>query len=250
MLRIGRKRDTSAILSASYTDIGGREDNEDCVQIVTADGGSLCCVVADGLGGHGGGQVASQTAVRLICANWRPGDGAEKLSALLQEAHEAVLERQVQFRSAMKTTAVVLSVCARRAAWAHAGDSRLYRFDGGRLAFQTRDHSLPQIAVQLGEITGDQIRFHPDRNRVLRALGQNGELNVTTGEAELERGRHAFLLCSDGFWEYVYEDEMAGELRDASDPGDWLRRMRRHIAERAGGADSDNNTAAAVWVDI
>ena len=249
MLRLGRRREKIKVQSASYTDIGGREDNEDFVQIVTADDTTaICCVVADGLGGHGGGRIASQAAAGLICADWHPGDGSDRLTELLKSAHRAVLACQGQLCS-MKTTAVVLSICGHKAAWAHVGDSRLYHFDNGRLAFQTLDHSLPQIAVQLGEITPEQIRFHPDRNRVLRALGQSGELNVTTGEAVLAKGRHAFLLCSDGFWEYVYEDEMAVELLTASSAAEWLERMRRHIANRAG-SENDNNTAAAIWVEL
>ena len=216
MLKMVWKRDKAIIQSASYTNIGGREENEDYVQIVTAGGGSICCSVADGLGGHGGGRIASQTASGIICSGWKPGTGAARLDELFQEAHRAVLKRQDRLCS-MKTTAVVLS--------------------------------LPQVAVQLGEITPEQIRFHPDRNRVLRALGQEGDLNVATGEEDLRKGHHAFLLCSDGFWEYVYESEMISELHSASSPGDWLERMRRYIDKRAGD-DNDNNTAAAVWVEI
>ena len=97
-----------------------------------------------------------------------------------------------------------------------------------------------------GEITPEQIRFHPSRSRVLRALGQEGELRVEQGSARLEAGQNAFLLCTDGFWEYVYENEMAETLRRSSSPQEWLERMRRYIAARAP-RDNDNNTAAAVW---
>ena len=103
------------------------------------------------------------------------------------------------------------------------GDSRLYHFVDGKLAFQTRDHSVAQIGVMLGEITLDEIRFHEDRSRVLRALGQDEELNVETREEPLGPGRHAFLLCSDA--------RMRAYLQGRIPPG------------------NDNNTAAAVWVD-
>ncbi len=83
---------------------------------------------------------------------------------------------------------------------------------------------------------------------MLRALGQDDELTVETGQRELGPGSHAFLLCSDGFWEYVLEQEMALDLAKAAGPGDWLERMRRRLKERIP-ADNDNNTAAAVWVD-
>ena len=114
---------------------------------------------------------------------------------------------------------------------------------------QTRDHSASQIAVMLGSITEREIRFHEDRNRVYRALGQDGELKVDTHFEPLAPGRHAFLLCTDGFWEYVYESEMAQTLREASGPADWLERMRALHAQRTP-QDNDNNTAAAVWLYI
>ena len=146
----------------------------------------------------------------------------------------------------MMSTIALLAVEGRLARWAHVGDTRLYRFLDGELVFQSRDHSASQAAVLLGEITPEQIRFHPSRSRVLRALGQEGELRVEQGSARLEAGQNAFLLCTDGFWEYVYENEMAETLRCSSSPREWLERMRRYIAGRAP-RDNDNNTAAAVW---
>ena len=117
------------------------------------------------------------------------------------------------------------------------------------MLFRSKDHSASQIAVYMGEITVDQIRFHEDRNRVLRALGQADALTVEAGWETLRPGRHAFLLCSDGFWEYVLEDEMAADLVRAVDPLDWLARMRSRLIARVP-PDNDNNTAAAAWVDI
>ncbi len=165
----------------------------------------------------------------------------------MREANREVLAIQTP-RCAMKTTLVVLTLARGRAVWAHAGDSRLYCFRDGRLVFQTRDHSAAQLGVLLGEITPDQIRFHEDRNRVLRALGQDDELTVETGERVLTDGAYAFLLCSDGFWEYVLEREMEEDLESAGSAEEWLTRMRRRLAERVP-AGNDNNTAAAVWVN-
>ena len=169
----------------------------------------------------------------------------EQFAALTQEAHRAVRARQ-SGGCAMMSTIALLAVEGRLARWAHVGDTRLYRFLDGKLVFQSRDHSASQAAVLLGEITPEQIRFHPSRSRVLRALGQEGELRVEQGSARLEAGQNAFLLCTDGFWEYVYENEMAETLRRSSSPQEWLERMRRYIAARAP-RDNDNNTAAAVW---
>lgn len=232
---------------ASYTDVGGRERNEDTVRYVTQENEKLCLVLADGLGGHGGGQQASSTAAEFICRSWKGAADPEMIKTLVQEANQRVLAIQTS-QCAMKTTVVVLTVAEKEAVWAHVGDSRLYCFCGGKLIFQTRDHSVAQMSVLLGNITADQIRFHEDRSRVLRALGQDGELAVEIGRQDLKNGRYAFLLCSDGFWEYVLEAEMEADLEKASDPGDWLERMRRRLTERVP-ADHDNNTAAAVWVD-
>ena len=171
----------------------------------------------------------------------------EALARLIQQAHQRVLSLQTR-ACAMKTTVTALEADGRQAAWAHAGDSRIYHFVNGTLVFQSRDHSASQIAVMLGTITPDQIRFHVDRSRVYRALGQDGELKVESHGEALAPGHHAFLLCSDGFWEYVYEEEMAEDLAAAASPEDWLARMRARLAARVPD-NNDNNTAAAVWLD-
>ena len=231
--------------TAQYTHIGGRSCNEDSVRQCDR-GGNLCIVVADGLGGHGGGDRASEAVCRTVCEGFDGSVDPERLGQLLQDAHGAVTAMQTP-QCAMKSTAVVLAVGGGRSAWAHVGDSRLYHFHSGVRVFQTRDHSASQIAVMMGEITTDQIRFHEDRSRILRALGQEDALKVETGEESLAPGSHAYLLCSDGFWEYVQEEEMEEDLRLATDSEDWLARMRRRIDERAA-ADHDNHTAAAVWL--
>lgn len=233
---------------ASYTDIGGRPRNEDTVRHALREGDRLCLVVADGLGGHGGGEKASAAAAEVICQDWDGQVQPEALTALIRAANQKILALQTP-QCAMKTTVVVLTLTPERAVWAHAGDSRLYYFQDGALAFQTRDHSAAQIGVMLGEITLDEIRFHEDRSRVLRALGQDAELNVETRTQDLGPGRHAFLLCSDGFWEYVLEPEMEADLKAAKTPQQWLERMRRRLQKRIL-PDNDNNTAAAVWLEV
>lgn len=232
---------------ASYTDIGGRPRNEDTVRHTVKGKDALCLVLADGLGGHGGGDQASAAAAESICRGWDGTADAEALKALVLEANRRVLAIQSP-QCAMKTTVAVLTLEGKRAVWAHAGDSRLYYFRDGALTFQTKDHSAAQLGVLLGDITEDQIRFHEDRSRVIRALGLDEELTVETGERTLDGGKHAFLLCSDGFWEYVLEEEMEEDLKSAADPQDWLERMRRRLKRRIP-EDNDNNTAAAVWVD-
>ncbi len=234
------------LYTASYTNIGGREDNEDTVRIFKGNEEQMCLLVADGLGGHGGGRMASSAVAEAVQAGWKGRADTQQLKHLVQAAHLKVQSMQTR-QCAMKSTVTVLSLDGRHAVWAHVGDSRIYRFHHSKLEFQTKDHSASQIAVLMGEITQDQVRFHQDRNRIIRALGQDGDLKVDTGELLMDSGPYAFLLCSDGFWEYVLEDEMEEDLRAASDPGDWLRRMRSRLTERIP-TDNDNNTAAAVWI--
>lgn len=234
--------------TASYTNIGGRPRNEDSAREVRLGTEQLCTVVADGLGGHGGGERASAAAVNAVCENWDGNADPGQIKNLFRIAHDSIVAIQTS-ACAMKSTIVALELDGNLAAWGHVGDSRLYHFYNGKLVFQTRDHSVSQIAVFMGEITVDQIRFHEDRNRVLRALGQEGMPNVETRTETLAPGRHAFLLCTDGFWEYVTEPEMAQDLTDAADTQGWLDAMRARLLERVP-EDNDNNTALAVWVDI
>ncbi len=235
------------IYTAIYTDRGGRDENEDTVRIRRQSADEACLVVADGLGGHGGGSIASAAAAQTITENWQGSADPNELSALVQKAHRAVCDAQSQDCS-MKSTVAVLALSGGRAAWAHVGDTRLYRFENSKLVFQTRDHSASQVAVVLGDISPEQIRFHEDRNRILRALGQEDDLKVETAACVLAAWRCAFLLCTDGFWEYVLESEMEADLQAADNPQDWLDRMRARLNARVP-ADHDNHTAAAVWLE-
>lgn len=237
------------IQTAYYTDRGGREGNEDSVLILEK-GKKVCAVVADGLGGHGGGEKASALVTKEFSENWNEMLSPEILTKLLQRAHEKICAMQTP-GCPMKSTAVTLAIEPGHIAWAHVGDSRLYHFYNGRLVFQTKDHSSSQIAVELGDITAEEIRFHEDRNKVFRALGQSGSVTVDARDLELAAGEHAWLLCTDGFWEYVLEREMEEALRLARTPQEWLENMRgilRRRLEEKGQTENDNNTAAAVWM--
>ena len=235
------------IRTASYSDIGGRERNEDHYKQILGGNKGICLVLADGLGGHGNGELASETACRTVCSNWDGRVDQQSLITLVKEAQKQVLGLHNRYYS-MKTTIVVLITDQEKAVWSHVGDSRLYHFYNKKLVFQTKDHSSSQIAVLLGDITLDQIRFHEDRSTLYRALGQEGDVKVEAQDETLALGHHAFLLCSDGFWEYVLETEMEEDLKTATDPEDWLQKMRTRLKQRIPD-DNDNNTAAVLWLD-
>ncbi len=210
------------------------------------DGDARCFVLADGLGGHGGGDIASEAVCRTVCANWNGDISAETVNDLLIRAHEAVHEVQGD-SGQMKSTGVVLLASDDSVAWGHIGDSRLYWFTNGNLVFQTKDHSASQAAVLLGMISQEEIRFHEDRSRLMKALGQSGDVTAETDESDLLSGDHCFLLCSDGFWEYVFEHEMVEALKNASTPQEWIAQMEAILLGRAS-SEHDNYTAVAVWL--
>ncbi len=234
------------IRSAFISSKGGRDYNEDsvCERIVSTD--IHCIVLADGLGGHGGGDIASAEVCRTVCENWNGDISAETANDLLLKSHEAVhlLQRE---DCRMKSTGVILLSSTEKIAWGHVGDSRLYWFTNGKLFFQTKDHSASQAAVLMGKISQEEIRFHEDRSRLMKALGQEGNVTAETDEAHLLLGQHRFLLCSDGFWEYVLENEMEETLSGASEPEEWLSQMETILLKRVKG-DNDNYTAAALWL--
>ncbi|MEW6366876.1 MAG: protein phosphatase 2C domain-containing protein [Acidobacteriota bacterium] len=234
--------------TASITRVGGRKVNEDYCGHVEVDSSS-CFVAADGLGGHGGGDIASKIAVDAVLDSFREGPelSAAALDRLVMAAQNGLLKRQAEEPSLvnMRTTIVILVSDGTRALWAHLGDTRLYHIRGGRIVHQTKDHSVPQALVDAGEITVEQIRRHPDRNRLLRCLGREEELRPVIPESpcELQEG-DAFLLCTDGFWDYVTESEMEEDLAKTGTPKEWLALMEGRVLERATGVN-DNYTAVS-----
>lgn len=230
---------------SEYSSIGGRRRNEDMVQIVSYPESTIA-LVADGLGGHGDGDVASRLAVNLITECIRDGAASQMLmEKAIRKANDRILERHAS-GSDMKTTITAVWFNDGQACAAHVGDSRIYQFRNGEIIFQSVDHSVSQMAVMMGEITPDQIRYHCDRNRLTRALGSRADVKVDTCMLDVRPG-DAFLLCSDGFWELVWENEMLADLREASCAEQWLGAMRRRVDSRLR-SDSDNHTAAAIMI--
>jgi serine/threonine protein phosphatase PrpC len=237
--------------TATLSAPGGRMDNEDYLgyRMVEASG---CWALADGLGGHRGGQIASRLAVDAAIASFEenPSISGEALDAHLIRANRAVLDRQAAEAELthMRTTMIVLIASTEAAMWSHAGDSRLYWFRDGKVREQTRDDSVPQRLVDAGEISADQIRFHEDRSRLLNSVGGREEV-VRSNRAmpgAPEPG-DAFLLVSDGFWEAVTEPEMENDFGASASSEEWIRAMEQRVKERAS-ADHDNYSAIAVRV--
>lgn len=227
---------------AFYTDIGGRTDNEDAYCNKILDDGYLFAV-ADGLGGHKGGEIASGTAIRTIEKYFTETE-SRNIAESVELANNQVLNMQKETATGMKTTISAVFAGENETVIAYVGDSRVYAFKDGKIVFQTKDHSASQLAVSVGEIEKDEIRNHPDRNVLTRALGVSDEVKVEV--VTLQNSEYdALLLCTDGFWEYVLEEEMEETLCSCQSANNWLYKMRIIQLNKAS-EDCDNNTAIVV----
>ncbi len=228
---------------------GGRKHNEDYTGVAEV-GGFGCFVLADGLGGHRGGEIASKITVEAIINSFKesPGASADILKVLVGEADRYLNNsRPEQLKGGLpKTTLVILLTGLDYAYWAHIGDSRLYLFRNSTLLFQTKDHSVPQHLADSGRIKVSDIRFHEDRNRLTAAFDGDSLDRVSYSEDQffLNAG-DSFLLCSDGFWEYVLEKEMEKEISRSNSSAQWLKEMESILLKRVKN-DHDNYSAIAV----
>lgn len=198
---------------AGATDVGAvREVNQDAFgRFDDADRCEILLVVADGLGGHRGGEVASRLAVERIGAEIfsAEGDRQARLERAIERANDAIHEAGEQDAAldGMGTTVVCLLLAEEGESWiAHVGDSRLYRLRAGRIEALTEDHSLVATLVREGVLSEAQAREDPRRNQILRALGVNRDLSIAVAPVAPEPG-DVFLLCSDG---------LHGEIDDAA----------------------------------
>lgn len=238
--------------TATLSRAGGREYNEDALGFRESAVAGGCWVLADGLGGHGGGEVASRLAVETLlhgCESETPCDAAQIHSVLEQVERTIRTTQQSDPRlRQMRATLTALFCHADQALWVHIGDTRLYHLRAGRIRFQTADHSVPWALLRAGEITRAEVRHHEDRNRLLRTLGNDKPLRpeILAQPEPLQAG-DAFLLCSDGFWEYVSETEMEVALCKSSSPEAWLQQMELIVLQRSAD-DHDNYSALGVWV--
>jgi serine/threonine protein phosphatase PrpC len=199
---------------------GGRNNNEDRIGYVYSRD-TLLMVLADGMGGHAKGEVASQLLVQMVVKLFetqaRPilVDVPRFLLDSIFAAHEAINEHALRqgWPDAPRTTCIVCVVQEGRAAWAHVGDSRLYHFNRDKLASCTKDHTLLQQMLDGGLLDETQAALHPDRNKLYNCVGgfilPQIELSPTV---RLHDG-DVLLLASDGFWSEIRNGEMLATLK-------------------------------------
>jgi PPM family protein phosphatase len=227
------------VIATGSTDVGRiRQGNEDALLI-----GESVFAVADGMGGHLAGEVASATAVKPIeDLDGRVFSDADGALQALRDAFVAanaevygLADSEPRYRG-MGTTLTVAMVEGRRLHLAHVGDSRAYLLRGGRLEQLTDDHTLVQHLIDEGQIDREDAANHPQRSIITRAIGVSGEVDVDTRSLELEPGDQ-ILLCSDGLTGVV-TDEGIAKLLDQHLPPDQTVQELVDRANDGGGPDN------------
>lgn len=247
-------RKTGGLFVITYemlSETGERDKNEDSIRVLQTQEG-ICAALGDGLGGHGYGEEASRLVTECVTEIFKKNAqvSEEVIRQCFEESQKRLVEKQKKAGKeyGMKTTLCVFLSDERRFLWGHIGDSRIYHFAGKKLAECTFDHSVPQMLVAAGEITSKQIRRHPDRSRLLRVMGMEWRRTpyVISDFHDYEPG-HAILMCSDGFWEWIEEDEMESCLEKAETAADWLNSMKEIVRKNGEGQGMDNYSAICIW---
>ena len=231
-----------------FSDIGGREENQDAVGRLEGDNAGLY-VVADGLGGHQQGRLSSDCIVSTLTggADLSQPCEPETLAALIQQANEEILRIQQEKNVITKSTVVALAINGQTAAWANTGDSRLYYLHGSELRQITVDHSVAYKKYQAGEITKEEIGQDEDQASLLRTLGGESRWEPDSGKLETLRSGDGFLLCSDGVWECLLDEEILVDYLKADSARDWASFLLLRIAERLP-RDHDNFSLITILI--
>jgi serine/threonine protein phosphatase PrpC len=249
------------IRACGLSDVGrARTHNEDCFGI---DPEHRMFVVADGMGGHNHGEVASRIAVKAIQefveqtaendTTWpfvydaRLQRHSNRLKTAIRMAHDKVLRaiRHDGSLIGMGTTVVGFLLKGRVAAIAHVGDSRAYRLRQGKLDLLTQDHTWVNEQVVAGYLSAEQARSHPLKNVVTRALGGESEVVVDVREVEVMAG-DVYILCSDGLTTMLSDDDIQRRLLESLPIEEVCRNLVRDANTKGG---LDNITVVMVHVD-
>ncbi|MCK6452884.1 MAG: protein phosphatase 2C domain-containing protein [Alphaproteobacteria bacterium] len=233
--------------SAQAENIGGREEQQDRVHIMSdSTGGTLMIALADGMGRHGEGaraaEILVETARQGFAAVQHPVAAVpDWLSGLCATAHERINAEARRSGSDPRTTCALAYLDGRGGVGASIGDSRIYFFRNGTVVRRSRDDSVVQILVDLGEVAESDMAVHPDQNRLLRSVGGGSPCAPTTIAATAAEF-DGVLLCSDGLWTAITSSEMASALGgdDLALAADKLVRL----AQERGGSDGDNVSVA------
>ncbi|CAJ1002074.1 Stp1/IreP family PP2C-type Ser/Thr phosphatase [Brevibacillus aydinogluensis] len=228
-----------------------RQVNEDYFACIADLNGRVLAVVADGMGGHQAGDIASRLAVERIVKELRHLDGElsdedarERLMDALLMANEEVYQYAQQHPecSGMGTTIVAALLGETGGVTAHIGDSRLYHFNADGLQLKTEDHSLVHELMKSGQITAEEASVHPQRNVLMRALGTEPDVRIDLGQFNWSEG-DVVLLCSDGLSNKVDHSVMVEWLKRPVSLQAQVDGLVEHALDAGG---EDNITLVAV----
>jgi len=202
---------------------GARPMNQDRVAVTERDNAVLMAV-ADGLGGHRGGEIASEMLAQTVTHAFQSvrssliGRPSAFLALSILQSHQAILRRGKASVAAIqpRTTCVVCIVQHGYAYWAHVGDSRLYHFRRGQLLQRTHDHSTIEELRKDGLLTEEEMRHHPQKGKLTLCVGGPNKPKIALGEETALARDDVLLLCSDGVWEAHSPQELAKFLARSS----------------------------------
>ncbi|MDX1384164.1 MAG: Stp1/IreP family PP2C-type Ser/Thr phosphatase [Thermoanaerobaculia bacterium] len=245
-----------AVAAHFRTDVGcTREINEDSIAFFDADGSSarsagVVAVVADGMGGHSAGEVASRIATDTVGSVYFDTDGDPRTALLraFAEANRRIYDaaQASPDREGMGTTCTALALRDGRAWAVHVGDSRIYLLRGGELYRMTEDDSVVGDMVRKGLISSEEARHHADKNVILRALGTRPEVETSAWEKPFQlRAGDRFVLSTDGLHDLVSDAELRDALLGAEPAAACAGLVE--LAKKHGGYD--NITVGIVAID-
>ncbi|MFC3040283.1 Stp1/IreP family PP2C-type Ser/Thr phosphatase [Virgibacillus xinjiangensis] len=222
-----------------------RSHNEDAGGIFHNAAGQCLAVIADGMGGHKAGDVASRMATSLLEKKWaesslftKPDQTEEWVAQAVEEINQAIFTKSQENKECqgMGTTIVITIFVDDFVTIAHIGDSRCYRIQDGTFKQVTEDHSLVNALVQSGQISKEEAQHHPRKNVVLKALGTESDVSADIKTLSLESGS-IYFLCTDGLTDKVMDEEIADSFLSRDDLTDIGERLI-NVANDRGGEDN------------
>jgi protein phosphatase len=250
---LGEKRRGITVASAQSKGIE-RSHNEDAILVLTGTSGGQealpefgLFLVADGMGGHRSGEMASSISVRAVARrlaeetllgmlDLEPREAAIPLQDLIRQALEDANLAVVERVPGGGTTLTVALLLGEQITFGHVGDTRAYWIANGQLKALTRDHSLVERLRELGQLTREEAANHPQRNVLYRAIGQGSNLEVDVFTHPIPSGGF-LLVCSDGLWGVVSDEDIERIIRNAADVQSACDQLVQ-AANAAGGPDN------------
>lgn len=233
-----------------YSNQGGRGYNEDSVGHLII-GENAIFVVADGLGGHQFGELASSCVVETLNKSFEgdfQSNPAKWLEEKIELANQNILEYQQKKSAILKSTVVALGIEENKAVWANVGDSRLYYLRDKEIMSITNDHSVAFKKYKAGEITREQMKTDEDQSCLLRTLGSQDRKEPEVYDHNvIVREGDAFMLCTDGVWEYISDEEVLIDFLKSENAKKWAEHLLVRIMNRVNGGN-DNLTIMTIMV--